>query len=124
MAVQQTQTLPPQFVQDLGTDLAKQILAQTGVPTVATGITGISQQPGESAADFASKTTGCKRVYNKTTKFIRTCTNSCRSRSLQQQSIAEQQAGVRSSTRFGTFQPFLDRAQDQSADKQEQLKQV
>jgi hypothetical protein len=30
MAVQETRTLPAQFVEDLGTDLAKQLVAQTG----------------------------------------------------------------------------------------------
>jgi hypothetical protein len=55
MAVQETRTLPAQFVEDLGTDLAKQLVAQTGVPVVSTGIAGISQQPGEDAAQFAAR---------------------------------------------------------------------
>jgi len=44
MAIEQQRTLPAQFVEDLGVDLAKQITAQTGVPIVTTGIAGISQQ--------------------------------------------------------------------------------
>jgi hypothetical protein len=55
MAVQQSQVLPAQFVQDLGQDLAKQVTAQSGVPVVSTGIAGISQQPGETADDFAAR---------------------------------------------------------------------
>ena len=55
MAVQTVQNLPAQFVQDLGLDLAKQVTAQSGVPVVSTGIAGISQQAGESAADFAAR---------------------------------------------------------------------
>ena len=55
MAIQQVQNLPAQFVQDLGQDLAKQVTAQSGVPVVSTGIAGISQQPGESADDFAAR---------------------------------------------------------------------
>ena len=55
MAVQQSQVLPAQFVQDLGQDLAKQVTAQSGVPVVSTGIAGISQQAGETAADFAAR---------------------------------------------------------------------
>ena len=35
MAVQQVQQLPPDFIKDLGVDLAKQITAQSGVPVVA-----------------------------------------------------------------------------------------
>ncbi len=38
MAVQQVQNLPPQFIQDIGKDLATQITAQTAVPVVSTGI--------------------------------------------------------------------------------------
>ena len=74
MAVQTVQNLPAQFVQDLGVDLAKQVTAQSGVPVVSTGIAGISQQAGESAADFAARQQSCSRLYNKTTKFIRNCT--------------------------------------------------
>ena len=52
MAIQQSQVLPAQFVQDLGQDLAKQVTAQSGVPTVSVGLAGISQRPGEATADF------------------------------------------------------------------------
>ena len=41
MAVQTTRTLPAQFVEDLGKDLAKQVVAQSGVPVVATGLAGL-----------------------------------------------------------------------------------
>ncbi len=55
MAVQTTRTLPAQFIEDLGKDLAKQVTAQSGVPVVATGLAGITQQAGESADDFAAR---------------------------------------------------------------------
>ena len=55
MAVQETRTLPAQFVEDLGTDLAKQITAQAQIPVVAPGVGGISQLAGETAADFAAR---------------------------------------------------------------------
>ena len=38
MAIQQVQNLPAQFVQDLGEDLAKQVVAQSGVPIVTQGL--------------------------------------------------------------------------------------
>jgi hypothetical protein len=38
MAVQTVQNLPAQFVTDLGTDLAKQVVAQSGVPVVTQGL--------------------------------------------------------------------------------------
>ena len=43
MAVQQVQNLPAQFVQDLGTDLAKQVTAQSGVPLVTQGLGALQQ---------------------------------------------------------------------------------
>ena len=61
MAIQQVQNLPAQFVQDLGEDLAKQVVAQSGVPVVAPGIAGISQQPGESDADFAARQSAAQK---------------------------------------------------------------
>ena len=41
-------------------DLAKQVVAQSGVPTVSVGLAAISQRPGEAADDFASKTTAAR----------------------------------------------------------------
>ena len=55
MAVTTQRTLPAQFVEDLGKDLATQVVAQSGVPVVSTGLAGISQQAGESAADFQAR---------------------------------------------------------------------
>ena len=55
MAITETRQLPPQFIEDLGTDLGKQIVAQSGVPVVAPGAAGITQFAGESAADFAAR---------------------------------------------------------------------
>ena len=43
MAVQATRTLPAQFVEDLGKDLATQVVAQTAMPVVSTGLAGISR---------------------------------------------------------------------------------
>ena len=52
MAVQTTRSLPAQFVEDLGKDLATQVVAQSGIPVVSTGIAGISQQTGETPEAF------------------------------------------------------------------------
>ena len=41
MAITETRQLPPKFIEDLGTDLATQIVAQSGVPVVAPGAAGI-----------------------------------------------------------------------------------
>ena len=69
MAVQTTRTLPAQFVEDLGKDLATQVVAQTGVPVVSTGLAGISQQPGESAADFAARQDAARAFTTSTISF-------------------------------------------------------
>ena len=55
MAVQQVQNLPAQFVTDLGEDLAKQIVAQSGTPVVAPGTGGITQLAGETPEDFQAR---------------------------------------------------------------------
>ena len=89
MSTQTVQNLPAQFVQDLGQDLAKQVIAQSGVPVVSTGIAGISQQPGESAADFKARQDAAQDALQ-----------------TQAQQIA--QAGI------GSFQPFLTSAQQEA----------
>ena len=60
MAVTEQRTLPAKFIEDLGLDLAKQITAQTAVPVVSTGIAGITQQPGETAAGFKARQDAAK----------------------------------------------------------------
>ena len=99
MAVQTTRTLPAQFVEDLGRDLATQVTAQSGVPVVATGLAGISQQAGESAADFAARQDAARGFTTRQQSLAGLAPT-----------VAQQvaQAGI------GTFQPFLDRAQTQA----------
>ena len=41
MSVTTTRNLPAQFVEDLGVDLAEQVVAQSGVPVVSTGLAGL-----------------------------------------------------------------------------------
>ena len=61
MAVQETRTRPAQFVEDLGVDLAEQVIAQSGVPVVTTGLAGLgsmaqpTQQSFESAEQFKKR---------------------------------------------------------------------
>ena len=60
MAITETRTRPPQFIEDIGVDLAKNLVASTGVPTVSVGVSQISQRPGESAEDFAARQTAAR----------------------------------------------------------------
>ena len=104
MAVQQVQQLPPDFIKDLGVDLAKQITAQSGVPTVATGIAGITQQPGESADDFAARQQAAREFTTRQQSLAGLAPTVAGQDPLQQQAQQVAQAGI------GSFQPFLDRA--------------
>ena len=108
MAVQQVQNLPAQFVQDLGQDLAKQVTAQSGVPVVATGIAGISQQPGESAADFKARQDAAQAFTTRQQSIAGLAPQVAAQDPLQAQAQQVAEAGI------GSFQPFLDRAQTQA----------
>ena len=55
MSTQTTVARPAPFVEDLGKDLAQQVVAQTGVPIVTQGIGSLTQQPGETAAGFKAR---------------------------------------------------------------------
>jgi len=104
MAVQETRTLPPQFIEDLGKDLATQITAQSGVPTVATGIAGISKQEGETAEDFAKRQQAAREFTTRQQSLAGLAPTVAGQDALQQQAQQIAQAGI------GSFQPFLDRA--------------
>jgi len=108
MAVQTVQNLPAQFVQDLGVDLAKQVTAQSGVPVVSTGIAGISQQAGESAADFAARQSAAQDFTTRQQNLSGIAPQVAGQDRLQ--TLAQQKAeqGV------GSFQPFLNQATSQA----------
>ena len=108
MAVQQVQNIPAQFVQDLGQDLAKQITAQSGVPVVATGIAGISQQPGESPEDFKIRQDAAQAFTTRQQNIAGLAPQVAARDPLQAQAQQVAQAGI------GSFQPFIDRAQTQA----------
>ena len=114
MAVQTTRTLPAQFVEDLGKDLATQVVAQTGVPVVATGIAGISQQPGETAEAFKARQDAAQAFTTRQQSLSGLAPTVAGQDALQTaaQRIAQQQAGVGTAQEgIGTFQPFLTQAQ-------------
>ena len=108
MAVQTTQTLPAQFVQDLGQDLAKQVIAQSGVPTVATGLAGISQQPGESADDFAARQQAAREFTTRQQSLAGLAPTVAGQDKLQERAQALAEKGV------GSFEPFLQTAEQQA----------
>ena len=105
MAVQQTQNLPPQFIQDVGQDLAKQLVAQTGVPVVSTGIAGISQQPGEDAAAFKARQDAAQAFTTRQQSL------SGLAPTVASQDPLQQQAQTLATQGIGSYQPFVDAAQ-------------
>ena len=108
MAVQTVQNLPAQFIQDLGQDLGKEIIRQAGVPVVATGIAGISQQPGEDAAAFKARQDAARAFTTRQQSLAGLAPQVAQQDALQQQAQQLAQAGV------GSFQPFLAQAQQQA----------
>ena len=109
MAVQTVQQLPAQFVQDLGQDLAKQVVAQSGVPVVSTGLAGISQQPGETAADFAARQSAAQQFTTRQQSLAGLAPQVAGQDALQTQAQTVAQAGI------GAFQPFLTAAQQEAS---------
>ena len=120
MAVQTTQTLPPQFVQDLGQDLAKQVIAQSGVPVIATGLAGITQQAGESADDFAARQQAAREFETRQQSLAGLAPTVAGQDVLQQAAsrLGTQAAGVDPTTGqktgLASFEPFLQTAQAQA----------
>ena len=120
MAVQETRTRPPQFIEDLGEDLAKQITAQSGVPTVATGIAGISRQPNESDEDFAARQQAAREFTTRQQSLAGLRPTVAGQDVLQQAAtrLGAEAAGIDPVTGkqlegdkgIASFQPFLDRA--------------
>ena len=110
MAVTETRQLPAQFVEDLGKDLAKQVVAQTGVPVVSTGIAGITQQPGEDAAAFKARQDAAQAFTTRQQNLAGLAPQVAGRDALQTQAQQIAQAGV------GSFQPFLAQAQQAATD--------
>ena len=108
MAVQTVQNLPAQFIQDIGKDLATQITAQSAVPVVTSGIAGISQQAGESAADFAARQRAAQDFTTRQQNLAGVAPQVASQDPLQAQAQQVAQAGI------GSFQPFLNQAQTQA----------
>ena len=104
MAIQETRTRPAQFIEDLGKDLATQITAASGVPTVATGIAGISKQEGETAEDFAKRQQAAREFTTRQESLAGIAPTVAAQDRLQKKAQEVAEAGI------GSFQPFLDRA--------------
>ena len=105
MATETTISRPAPFVEDIGKDLAKQAVAMTGVPVVSTGIAGISQQPGETAAGFKARQDAARAFTTRQESLAGLAPQVAGQDALQKQAQALATQGV------GSFQPFLQQAQ-------------
>ena len=110
MAITETRQLPAKFIEQLGEDLGKQLVAQSGVPIVAPGAGGITQLAGESAADFAARQQAAQKFDIRQQSLAGLAPTVAGQDQLQKDAQALAQAGI------GSFQPFLTRAQDQATE--------
>ena len=106
MAITETRQLPPKFIEQLGTDLGTQLIAQSGRPTVAPGIAGLSQLTGESAEDFAARQQAAQEFDIRKQSIAGLAPTVAGQTALQTeaQRLAEAQAGQ---SGIASFQPFL-----------------
>ena len=96
---------PAPFVEDIGTKLAEQAVALQNVPVVTTGITGISQQPGETAAGFKARQDAARAFTLRQQNLAGLAPQVAGQDQLQKDAQARAIAGL------GSFQPFLQAAQ-------------
>ena len=96
---------PAPFVEDIGKKLAEQSLALQNVPVVTTGVTGISQQPGETAAGFKARQDAARAFTTRQQSLAGIAPQVAGQDALQRQAQTLAQAGI------GSFQPFIQTAQ-------------
>ena len=110
MAITETRQLPAKFIEQLGEDLGKQLVAQSGVPIVAPGEGGITQLAGESAADFAARQQAGQKFDIRQQSLAGLAPTVAGQDRLQREAQDLAEKGI------GSFQPFLTRAQDQATE--------
>ena len=105
MATQTTVSKPAPFVEDLGKNLAQQVVNQTGVPIVSSGAGTLTQQTGETAEQFAARQKAAQQFDIRKQSLAGLAPGVAGQDALQQQAQALAQQGI------GSYQPFLQSAQ-------------
>ena len=105
MAITETRTRPPQFIEDIGVDLAKNLVASTGVPTVSVGLGQISQRPGEAKEDFEARQQAARAFETRQQSLAGLAPSVAAQDALQKQAASLAASGV------GSYQPFINQAQ-------------
>ena len=119
MATETQITRPAPFVEKLGEDLATQVVAQTGVPLVTTGIGGLTRQAGETDAGFKLRQDAARAFTTRQENLAGLAPKVAGQDALQAaaQRIAADQAGLGTTQEgLGTFAPFLQAAQTQAGE--------
>ena len=101
MSTQTTISRPAKFVEDIGTDLATQAVGMTGVPVVSTGLAGIKQRPGETAAGFKARQDAARAFEVRQQNLAGLAPQVAGQDKLQQDAQKLAQSGV------GSYQPYL-----------------
>jgi len=109
MATETTISRPAPFVEDIGKDLAKQAVAFTGVPVVSGGVGSLSKMTGETDAGFKSRQDAARAFDVRQQNLAGLAPKVAGQDQLQKDAQTLAQQGV------GAYQPFLNRAQTQSA---------
>jgi len=109
MATQTTIARPAPFVEQLGKDLATQVVAQTGVPIVTQGVGSLTQQAGETAAGFKARQNAARAFTTRQQNLAGLAPQVADQDRLQKEAQKRAEAGL------GSFQPFLQQAQLASA---------
>jgi len=105
MSTQTTIARPAPFVEQLGKDLATQVVAQTATPIVAPGSGGIKQLAGESAGQFAARQKAAQQFDIRQQSLAGLAPQVAGLSQLEKDARTKAQAGL------GSFQPFVTAAQ-------------
>ena len=108
MAVETQINRPAPFIEDLGKDLATQVVASSGVPIVTGGIGSLSQMAGETAEGFKGRQDAARAFDVRKQNLAGLAPQVAGQDPLQQQAQTLATQGV------GSFQPFLNQAQTQA----------
>ena len=105
MSTQTTVSRPAPFVEDLGKDLAQQVVAQTGVPIVTQGVGSLTKQAGETAEGFKARQDAARAFTTRQQNLAGLAPQ------VEGLSQLEKDARTRAQAGLGSFQPFIQAAQ-------------
>jgi hypothetical protein len=108
MATETVINRPAPFVEDIGKKLAEQTLGLQNVPIVTTGVAGLTQQPGETAAGFQARQDAARAFTTRQQNLAGIAPQ------VAQQDQLQKDAQTLATQGIGSFQPFLQTAQTQA----------